>query len=61
DFLKRNVMQYNYSELTVNFVGSIGWHYNVLLREIAENMGLKVGKIEKSPINGLIEFHSKLI
>lgn len=61
DFLKRNVMQYNYSELTVNFVGSIGWHYNILLREIAENMGLKVGKIEKSPINGLIEFHSKLI
>ena len=59
EFLKRNVMQYNYKELNVNFVGSIGWHYKEILKEVAKSNGIKVGRIDKSPMDGLLEFHGK--
>ncbi len=61
EFLKRNIMQYNYKELNVNFVGSIGWHYDSILKEVAEPLGIKIGKIDKSPMDGLLEFHGNIL
>ena len=59
DFLKRNVMQYNYRKNSVNFVGSIAWHYADLLKEAARSNGIETGKILKSPMDGLIEYYSE--
>lgn len=59
DFLKRNVMQYNYQKNSVNFVGSIAWHYADLLMESTHKNGIETGKILKSPIDGLIEYYSE--
>lgn len=57
DFLERNVMQYDYQKNKVNFVGSIAWHYAVLLKEVAQQKNIRIGEIAQSPMPGLIRFH----
>ena len=57
-FLTRNVIQYDYEEYTANFVGSIAYYYQEILRETAEMVGVRVGKILKNPMRGLIDFYN---
>ncbi len=60
-FLKRNVALYRGSHsLPLSFTGSIAFHFADILREAAESQGLKVGKIEKNPMDGMISFHTSL-
>lgn len=61
DFFKRNIMQYNFSEKSVNFVGSIAWYYSDILKETAQLNGIITGNILKSPMIGLIEYYSKTL
>lgn len=56
-FLIRNVKHYDYQGNTVNFVGSVAYYYQDVLKERAERLGMKVGKIIKSPIVGLVEYY----
>lgn len=57
-FFRRNVLQYDKArDLSVNFIGSIAYYYRDVLCEAAEAMGLVVGTIIKSPMEGLIAFH----
>lgn len=57
NFFQRNVMQYNYKKHKVNFVGSIAHHYATILRAIALENGITIGKIEQSPMEGLIDYY----
>lgn len=58
-FLVRNVMQYrDYDKLPIHFVGSIAYHYQDVLKEVIESLDMKAGKIIKSPMEGLIKYHS---
>lgn len=57
-FFTRNVMQYDYLELPVHFVGSVAWHYQIMLKDIAFNLGIRPGTIIQSPMDGLIAYHS---
>lgn len=58
-FFVRNIQQYKgYSDLTVNFIGSIAYYYKEVLDEAAQACGCKVGTIIKSPMEGLIAFHA---
>lgn len=57
-FFRRNILQYPSSrELDVNFVGSIAFHYRPILEEAAAACGCRVGKVIKSPMEGLVNFH----
>ena len=57
-FLKRNVMQYkDYRHNKVHFIGSVAYHYKEILAEAAKDMGIQLGTIIKSPMEGLIEYH----
>ena len=56
-FFDRNVMQYNYQKNCVHFVGSIAWYFSDILKEVAAKKEIVVGKIEQSPMNGLIKFY----
>ena len=57
-FLKRNVMQYeNYHKSKVHFIGSVAFYYKTILAEAAQEMGIQLGTIIKSPMEGLIEYH----
>ena len=58
DFFERNVMQYDYSNKTVHLVGSIAYHYAAILKEVASIKGINLGKIEQSPIDGLVKYHN---
>ncbi|MBQ7472151.1 MAG: ATPase, partial [Prevotella sp.] len=57
-FFRRNLLPYQRKDLPVGVVGSIGWHYQEQLREAAEAEGFTLGTIIKSPMEGLIRFHS---
>lgn len=58
-FFVRNIHAYEgYRELPVNFIGSIAYYYEKVLREAAEATGCHIGTILKVPMPGLIAFHS---
>ena len=59
DFFRRNVVQYDRRDLPVGFVGSIAWHYEDQLREAASLEGFIVGRVLKSPIDGLVAYHTE--
>ena len=58
-FFKRNIMQYdNYQNLKVNFIGSVAYYYKEVLAEAAQAMGIQLGTIIQSPMEGLIKYHA---
>jgi len=57
-FIHRNVMQYEYQGIPVNFIGSIAYYYRTVLQEAAEKTGIKLGIIMKIPMEGLIKYHN---
>ncbi len=59
-FLETHVACYEgHKSLTVNFVGSVAYYFENVLREVAEEMGIHIGTIVKKPILGLRDFHLK--
>ncbi|MEG2849988.1 MAG: ATPase, partial [Bacteroidales bacterium] len=61
EFFKRNILQYDYKKYDVNFVGSIAYYYQNILKDVAAYNDIRIGKIIKSPIDGLVEYHKELI
>ena len=62
EFFKRQIAEHTDSrQYVVNSVGSIGYYYKNILAEVANEEGYKLGKVIKSPIEGLIEFHQKKV
>ena len=59
DFFVRNVKQYRRPWLPIHFVGSIANAFSVELKEAAESLGMEIGSIIQSPIEGLIAYHMK--
>lgn len=57
-FLRRNVMQYDYQHHPVHFIGSVAFYYQEILRKAANEVGIQVGTILKSPMEGLIRYHN---
>lgn len=58
DFYKKNVMQYNYKDNAVHFTGSVAYHYQNILRKVGTDMGVNVGLITQSPMEGLINYYA---
>ena len=58
-FFKRNTMTYRRSWLPIHIIGNIGIHFSEEIKETAESLGLSIGNIVDSPINGLIEYHKQ--
>ncbi len=56
-FFQRNTMVYRRSWLPIHVIGSIGVNFAQEIKETAESLGLSIGNIVESPINGLIEYH----
>ena len=57
DFFVRNVKQYRRPWLPIHFVGSIANAFKTELKEAAESLGMELGYILKSPMEGLVKFH----
>ena len=57
-FIRRNVMQYDYNKHTMNCIGSIADIYRNEVAEAAQILGVTLGQIKKSPMEGLVTYHS---
>lgn len=57
-FFKRNVMVYRHSWLPIHILGGIGISFSDEIKETAESLGLSVGNILESPMEGLVKYHS---
>ena len=58
DFIRRNVMQYDYDEYPMNCIGTIALVYQSELTEAAQALGVKIGTISKAPMEGLLKYHT---
>ncbi|GBU07999.1 ATPase [Bacteroidales bacterium] len=58
-FFVRNVMQYDYKKYKVHLVGSIAFYYKDIIQEVTKELGIDLGNIIKSPMEGLIKFHDE--
>lgn len=58
DFFLKNVMQYDYKNNLVHFTGSVAFAYEHVLRNVADELDIKIGNITSSPMEGLIKYYS---
>lgn len=58
-FIVRNVKQYPYQEIPVNFTGSIAYYFADILHNLASKHHFQIGRIDKDPLQGLVDFHLK--
>ncbi len=56
-FFQRNTMIYRRSWLPIHIIGGVGVSFSTEIKETAESLGLSVGNIVESPMEGLIEYH----
>ena len=57
EFLRRNIVHYDYRKYPVNFVGSVAFYYKDILEKAVNAAGMRMGIILKAPIDGLVEYH----
>ncbi len=57
EFLRRNIIHYDYKKYPVNFVGSIAFYYKDILEKAVNAAGMRMGIVLKGPIDGLVEYH----
>ena len=56
-FFQRNVMVYRHSWLPIHIIGGIGISFTEEIKEAAESLGLSIGNIAQSPMEGLVKYH----
>ncbi|PQA90231.1 ATPase [Chryseobacterium shigense] len=62
DFFEYQVIPYEESkEAEINFIGSIAYYYEDILRSVAEEFNLNVGHVVQKPIESLVDYHIKYI
>ena len=60
DFFQCNILKYRQSwTLPLNFTGSIAYAFKDVLESLCNQFELELGKIEKSPMDGLIKFYDE--
>ncbi len=57
-FFENLVSHYpNYKDYTFNCIGSVGYNFRNVLEETVKEYGMEVGKIIRSPIDDLVNYH----
>ena len=59
DFVNYHISRYGRRDLSLSFVGSIAYYYQEQLQLIVQMLGYPMGTILKSPLQGLVAYHSK--
>ena len=57
EFLRRNIIHYDYKKYPVNFVGSIAYYYKDILEKAVNASGMRMGTVLQGPIDGLVAYH----
>lgn len=58
EFVQRNILAYRPFTGTVSCTGSIAWYFREYLEKALQNHHLSIGCIKKSPLEGLIQYHT---
>jgi N-acetylglucosamine kinase-like BadF-type ATPase len=59
-FAKNYIIRYrNFEKFKCHFVGSVAFHNQEILKQVARYSGFEIGNIIQSPIDGLTFYHSK--
>ena len=58
EHFRRNVNQYGRKDLTVGAIGSVAYYYREQLQKAATVEGYTLGKVMRSPMDGLVRYHS---
>ena len=58
EHFRRNVDQYGRKDLTVGAIGSVAYYYREQLQKAATVEGYTLGKVMRSPMDGLVRYHS---
>jgi N-acetylglucosamine kinase-like BadF-type ATPase len=58
-FFVRNVLQYSLEDIKVGIVGSIAHYFRETLEIVASERGIIISEIVKSPMDGLVKYHTK--
>lgn len=62
NFFEYQVIPYEESkESEINFIGSIAYYYENILRSVASELQLNVGHVVQKPIESLVNYHIKYI
>ncbi|MBW7676950.1 BadF/BadG/BcrA/BcrD ATPase family protein [Chryseobacterium chendengshani] len=62
NFFEYQVLPYEESkESEINFIGSIAYYYENILRSVASELQLNVGHVVQKPIESLVSYHIKYI
>jgi len=60
-FIDLHVCSYErYTEVKTNFIGSIAFFFEDILRDVAERRNVDLGIVIKKPIYNLVKYHAKL-
>lgn len=57
-FILRNVVRYERPDLPVGAIGSVAYYYRAELAEALHQQGMALGTVLRSPIDGLVKYHS---
>ena len=57
-FFRRAIKQYDTGKYAVGVVGGFGFALQDILKRVAEEEGVNISRFIKSPIDGLVEYHS---
>ena len=58
DFFRNLVSHYpNYKSYEFNCIGSVAYNFRNVLEQVANDYGMKVGRIVRSPIDDLVKYH----
>ncbi|WP_304068807.1 N-acetylglucosamine kinase [Pedobacter glucosidilyticus] len=58
DFFKNMVSHYpNYTSYKFNCIGSVAYNFRNVLEEVAQEYGMEMGVIIRSPIDNLVDYH----
>ena len=49
----------DYRSYTFNCVGSVGWYFQEILKPVVRRYGMEVGTLLKTPMEGLIRYHTE--
>ena len=60
EFLRRNIVHYDYKKYPVNFVGSIAFYYKDILEKAVNAAGMRMGIVLQGPIDGLVAYHKNV-
>lgn len=61
EFFLRNIIHYDYKKYPVNIVGSVAFYFRNEVEASATRNGMTVGKIVRTPVEGLVAYHKNII